>query len=171
MPGDPGRNDRYEVSTPFGSVVRDRLLRLPTRAPDAARWRATSGPDLPASLNLRPHLAALGRNEALIVLADGRAAHTLRRLPVLGMGVEFSSGALSIARSVGVPALPVFVVDDADRRGLRMVIHPPLELDCTEDHRADLQVNLSRFAAVWTQEARANPHHWRWTWVHGSFFR
>jgi KDO2-lipid IV(A) lauroyltransferase len=170
MPGDRPNDARREVSR-FGSAVRDRLLRLPTRSPDAAAWRAISGPDLPTSLNLRPHLAALARNEAVIVLADGRAAHALRRLPVLGMDVEFSSGALSIARATGVDALPVFVVDCPDGTGLRLVVHPPLELQRTQDPSADLVENLSRFADVWTREAQANPHHWRWTWVHGSSFR
>ena len=147
--------------TRLGRFVYSRILRLQKWSVLDARWRETLGTDLLASMNVRSHLASLARNDALIILADGRFAHTLRRISVLGKDVFFAPGPLSMARASGAPALPTFVIDDLEgtsRLGLRLVIHPPLELQVTSDANADLEVNLARFAAVYAEQLRAQPH-------------
>ena len=131
------------------------------------------GGDVPTGFNLRPHVEALERNEALIILADGRTAQTLHGLPIAGVEVSFAPGAVSIARSTGAALLPAFVVDEPGRTGpasLRLVLHPPLHLQVTESPRADLQENLRRFASVYEQQIRAYPHNFNWTWVHNGAF-
>lgn len=136
--------------TRLGALVHDRLLRLPRRWKFDDRWDETVGTDLPAGINLRDHLAALARNEIMIVLADGRAAQMLRSVSVVGVEVLLSTGAVGIARHTGAAALPVFVVDDADRTesiGLRLLIGPPLNLQVTDNARADLRVNLAATSA------------------------
>jgi lauroyl/myristoyl acyltransferase len=172
---------------PHGRNVPDfpgvRLSRLGERVSEAlglprwsrfdAAWRETVGEDLPAALNLRPHVAALARNDVLVMLADGRSARRLVRAPVLGMDVHFAPGAMSIARATGAPVLPTFVVDDAERRGgigIRLVIHPPLDLQTTSDSKRDLDVNIRRFAAVYEQQVRTHPHNWHWLWVRDGAF-
>jgi lauroyl/myristoyl acyltransferase len=143
--------------TRLGRFVYSRILRLPKRS----HWRDTLGTDLPATMNVRPHLASLARNKALIIVADGRNAQKLRPVSVLGKDVNFAPGPLSMARATGAPALPTFAIDDLEgtsRLGFRIVIHPPLELQVTADANADLEVNLGRFAAVYAEQLRAQPH-------------
>ncbi|MDQ3090061.1 MAG: lysophospholipid acyltransferase family protein [Actinomycetota bacterium] len=157
--------------TRLGGFVHKRLLRLPPWSRYEEGWRETVGDDLGTEMNLRPHLAALRRNQLLIMLGDGRGAHALWPVPVLGVEAYFSPGPVSIARSAGVPVLPAFVVDDLRRKdpvGLRLVIHPPLGLQVSSDARHDLEVNIRRFAAVFEEQARTHPHNWHWTWVRGE---
>ncbi len=161
--------------TRFGNLVHTRLLRLPRASRRHARWMRTVGEDLPIGLNVRPHLAALQRNRTLIILTEGRAATMHWHVPVLGIEVPFAPGALRLARKAGAAALPTFVVDDPQRpepAGLRLVIHPPLELQLTEDANADLETNLRRFASVYETQVRTHPHNWHWAWVErGEFGR
>src|SRR5439155_24566664 len=148
--------------------------RLP-RAERFARERLARPPDelagdIAPGLNLRPLLEAVERNEALIIPADGHA-EALHALPVAGVEVGFAPGAMSIARSTGAALLPSFVVDESGRTGpasLRLVIHPPLNLQVSEDRRADIEENLRRFASVYEQQIRAYPHNFAWEWVHNG---
>ena len=134
----------------------------------SGNWPPIAAEDLPVSLNLRPHLAALRANRPLIILVDGGGARSLTQLPVLGVGVDLAPGAMRIARATGAPVLPTFVVDQGTLRdplAIRLVIHPPLALQSTEDTTADTIENLSRFAAVYAQELERNPHNLSWRWV------
>jgi KDO2-lipid IV(A) lauroyltransferase len=172
-PYGPGAQDYPPFFTRLGSFVHDRLLRLPRASSFDERWNETVGVDIWGGMNLRSHLAALERNETLIILADGRAAHALQRLQVLGIDVSFAPGAVSLARGAGAAALPAFVIDDPERRdpiGLRLVIYPPLELQVTRDANADLQANLRRFAAVYEEHVRRYPHNWHWAWLRDGAF-
>ena len=129
---------------------------------------ATVGEDLPVALNLRPHLAALASNDTLVILADGRGAQSTVKLPVTRMSAHFSPGAVSLARVSGAPVLPTFVVDEprpGDPIGMRLVIHPPLDLQVTADAAADNRANLERFAAVYGRQVRTHPHNWQWMWL------
>jgi hypothetical protein len=66
-----------------------------------------------------------------------------------------------MARATGAPALPTFAVDDFEGTsglGFRIVIHPPLELQVTSEANADLEVNFPRFAAVYAEQLKAQPH-------------
>ena len=157
-PRRPGAPDIPPLFTPVGSFVHTRLLRLPRASRFDERWNTTVGEDLWAGLDVRPHVAALARNETLIILADGRTSRYLHPVPVLGIDVPLAPGAINLARNSGAVALPSFVVDDPDRLGptsFRLVIHPPLDLQITGDRRADLDVNLRRFATVYEDQIRA----------------
>ena len=104
-------------------------------------------------------------------MADGRRTETARHfLTVAGAEIPFAPGAVSIARSAGVALLPTFVVDEPGRTGpasLRLVIHPPLELQVSDNARADAQENLRRFASVYDKQIRAYPHNFLWDrWIH-----
>jgi lauroyl/myristoyl acyltransferase len=146
----------------LGTFVHTRLLGLPPR-----RWAsAAMGADLGTEINLRPHLAALKRNEVLILLVDSDKALARRQVEVLGRRIWLASGAMSIARSTGAPVLPVFVVEDSRRPGLglRMEILAPLELQRSDDAGADLEANLARFAATLQRYIEIHPHLWQhWT--------
>lgn len=150
--------------TQAGSFVHTRLLRLPRWSRIDARFQETTGIDLPTGMNLRPHVAALRRNATLIILIDGRRAQALRAVAIHGMQVYMAPGAVSLARATGAALLPTFVVDDPTTRStrLRLVIHPALELQITEDAEGDLDAWLRQFAAVYEDHVRAQPHNWYW---------
>ena len=165
MPDFPPELFGLHPFTRVGSFVHTRILRLPRWSRSDPRFQETTGVDLPTDMNLRPHVGALARNEIIIVLADGRRAQALTRLPVFGMEVDFAPGALSLARATGAAALPVFVVDDPGFERAprpRLMIHPPLELQVTDDPTADHAENLRRFVAVLETEVQACPQDWHW---------
>lgn len=155
-----------------GSYVHTRLLRLPRASTGDERWNRTVGTDLVTGLNLRQHLRALANNETIIILSDGRAAHASRCVSVLDVEVQLASGGVGLARSSGAAALPVFVVDDpgCGPDALRLIIRPALEIQSTRDAKADLEVNLGRFAVVYDEVARSYPHNWHWSWVEDGVF-
>jgi lauroyl/myristoyl acyltransferase len=135
------------------------------------RWPQIASRDLPAGLNLRPHLAALRDNRPVIMVLDGRRALSLTRIEVGGIGIRFASGAMQIARVSGAAILPAFVVDEGTLRdplAIRLVLHEPLALQSTGDASADLLENLRRFAAVYAEELSRNPHNLRWDAVSES---
>jgi lauroyl/myristoyl acyltransferase len=127
--------------------------------------------DLQAGINLRPLLAALARNEILILPLDSPGGHgwgrdgSLRPMRVLGQEVLFAPGAMSLARRTGVPMLPAFVVDadGADPIGIRLEIGAPLSLQVTDSARADVQANLERFVSVFERYLERYPHLFRCT--------
>jgi lauroyl/myristoyl acyltransferase len=157
--------------TRVGRFVHTDVLRLPSLGGE--RRKEAVGEDLPAGVNLRPHLAALARNAVLVILADGRSARALSRVPVLGIDVRFAPGAVSLGRATGAPVMPAFVVDEhghGDAAPFRLVIQPPLELQRTHDARADHEGNLRRFAAAYEQQIRMHPQNFEWSWVRDGAF-
>jgi lauroyl/myristoyl acyltransferase len=167
-PHGPGPQDVYPSLSRLGEFVHTRLLRLPRASSRDERWQRTVGADLFTHLNLRDHLNALSRNEILIILADGTAAHVSRYVRVMGIEVPMASGPVRLAQRTGAPALPVFVVDDPDARdpiGIRLLIGPPLDLRPSGTIGADLEENLRLFAAAYEEIARAYPHNWHWSWT------
>jgi KDO2-lipid IV(A) lauroyltransferase len=142
--------------TRVGLFVHSRLLRL---------RRTRRGPaDLQAGINLRPLLAALSRNEILILPMDNPGSHglgrqgSLRPVPVLGKHILFSPAPISMARRTATPLLPAFVVDSDDRGGIRLDILPPLELQRSDRPREDMDTNLERFALVFEDYLRRYPY-------------
>lgn len=169
----PGAPDLRPHLTPLGGYVHTRLLGLPRASRFDPRWNATVGEDLPAALNVRPHLAALARNDALIILADGRVSRHLRPVRLLDMDVPLAAGAFMLARSAGAAALPTFLVDEpgcSRPESFRLVIRPPLELRAAGDRHADLHACLQQFAAAYEPVIRRYPHNFHWTWVRDGAF-
>lgn len=169
----PGPQDFPPYFTRFGSRVHTSLLRLPRTSRFHLPWSVTVGTDIVTELNLRGPLAALARNEILIILLDGRIARVGRDIPVLGIEIPFASGSVSLARKTGCPVLPAFVVDDPRRHGakaMKLMIGEPLDFQVTENPNADLQANLSQFARVYAEVIRAYPHNFDWVRVRDGVF-
>jgi lauroyl/myristoyl acyltransferase len=127
----------------------------------SGKWPPIAAEDLPVTLNLRPHLAALRHNKPLIILVDGEATASVMRVPVGGIHVDFAPGAMRLARTASAPVLPTFLLDHGTLRdplAIRLVIHPPLDLINTDDATADVLENLRRFAAVYGEEIERSPH-------------
>jgi len=151
--------------TRLGEYVYSHMLRLPDPLQNLRPHLAATEMrvDLPAGLNVRPLVDALAHNQTLIILVDGRQSQALRKIPMLGLDVDFSPGAVSLARATGAAALPAFLVDESglrNRMGLRLMIHPPLYLQVSANAAADHEENLRRLARVYEQEVRSHPHLW-----------
>jgi lauroyl/myristoyl acyltransferase len=172
VPRDPSTPDFPPAFSRLGSFVHSRVLRLPRWSRYDPRWRETVGEDLPATMNLRPQLAALARNQTLIIVADGRNAARLVSTRLLGLTIRFTPGAFSLARATGAPLLPAFVTDNphaTDPIGLRLLIQPPLQLQNTNDPNADLHTNTQRFAQAVAAQIHAHPHLWgQWSAMAGT---
>ena len=167
-----GSRERAPRRTRVGSFVYTTLLDLP-EGPPSKKWQESSGTDLEAGFDIRPLVEALDRNEAVIILVDGHTAQAVHPIEVAGIKISFAPGAVSIARSTGAPVLPTFAVSRPRARGptnLRLLIDPPLELQATDDHQADVEANLRRFAKAYEQHVRAYPHNFFWSWIRDGVF-
>lgn len=112
--------------------------------------------------SLRPVLRALGRGEALGLLADqhGEAQDAIVRL--FGRPVAAPTGPFFFARRTGAAVLPMRAVRGADGRH---TLHIEPELVATGDDAAD----MGRLYATYERWIREAPDHW--LWVHDRWAR
>lgn len=105
-------------------------------------------------------LGALRRGEVVALQADRprRGGKTLR-LTLFGRPYDFPAGPLVLARSSGVPLVPVFVYREG-RLSYRVVIEEPVEVPQTADRAADLAAAGRRVAAAVDAAIRRRPHQW-----------
>lgn len=138
----------------FGGFVRTTLLRLPPRQDEEVA-------DFVAGINLRPHLAALSRNDALVIPVDGEHARSAYPVAVLGRTIRFAPGVISLARASGAAVLPTLAVDAGERvgQGIRLEVGPPLPIDAST---APAEALLPFVDAV-ERCLEAYPHLWRWS--------
>jgi lauroyl/myristoyl acyltransferase len=147
----------YRVPSRFTRVGRLFYVRL-LRIPYIPRKGVTDS-DLEAGINLRPLLAALGRNEALLLTADGFGAASLRPAEILGRTLQLTPGVFSLARASGATVLPVFAVDSGKpAAGIRIDVCPAIPVGGEES--VDGAIGL--FLAELERYVRAYPHLWRW---------
>lgn len=108
---------------------------------------------------------ALGAGRSVLVLLDQRA----RRgeglvVPFFGRPAETRSAPLKLADRLGAPVLIACARRDPDRRGHRLLITAPLQLEAgASDDEEVLRRNLERVTAALESEIRASPGQWIWT--------
>lgn len=146
----------------LGRLVRLKVLRLPWPGPEDEVWMRTAGYDLRAQLNIRPHLAALARNEILISLPEGKGALAMHRVSMMGIDVLLSPNVLSMARHTGAAVLPAFVGEAGGEGpiGLRLVIDRPLVFPTDTPDQAAVAAGLQSLASIFESWIRASPHLW-----------
>jgi KDO2-lipid IV(A) lauroyltransferase len=105
-------------------------------------------------------LAALGRGEVVALQGDRprRGGKTLR-LPLFGRTHDFPAGPLVLARTAGVPLVPVFVLREG-RRAYRALVGEPITVAHSADRAADLAAAGARVAAAVEGAIRSRPHQW-----------
>jgi lauroyl/myristoyl acyltransferase len=118
-------------------------------------FAAAADPSLSMTL-----LGALRRGEVVALQADRprRGGKTLR-LDLFGRPYDFPAGPLVLARSAGVPLVPVFVYREG-RLSYRVVVEEPVEVPQTADRAADLAAAGRRVAAAVETAIRRRPHQW-----------
>ncbi|MNT30363.1 lipid A biosynthesis lauroyl acyltransferase [compost metagenome] len=107
-------------------------------------------------------LRALGRNEALGLLADQHGEAQDAIVTFFGHPVSAPTGPFFFARRTGASVVPVFAVRQPDDRH---VIHIEPALALTGDDERDAQA----YYAVLERYIRAHPDHW--LWVHDRWAR
>lgn len=113
--------------------------------------------DIVASLDVRPLLSALGKNQILLIAGDGLRSTEFKMLEVLGNPYPVPSGHLKIALMTGAVVLPVFSIPE--RTMIRTTIHPPLPID----QHASIESNNGYYVNTLNEQLKQTPHLWlRW---------
>ena len=109
-------------------------------------------------------LDALRRGEIVAMQGDrpragGRAGGRTVEVTLFGRPIALPSGPASLARTAGVPMLPVFSIREGRRR-CRIVFCPPIEVPRTANREADLTWAMNRVAVAVEGAVRRTPHQW-----------
>jgi KDO2-lipid IV(A) lauroyltransferase len=154
--GPQNMQDNSEPWSKFADFAYNKLLKMPV-------FSLRENNDLPTTLNVRPLVQVLQRNEILVLTADGLRASNLVPVKIGPEMVPFAAGSVSLARGTGTMILPTFVVDSGKGLiGLKMVIGKPLELQHSRDQKDDFQVNLERFGRIFEDLVYRYPQLYRW---------
>jgi phosphatidylinositol dimannoside acyltransferase len=114
----------------------------------------------PRERSLRPLLRALGRNEAVALLADlaRSGVHTLE-VPFFGRPAPMPSGPARLSVRTGAPILVVCAVRSAPGR-YRVELQPPLRTGADSDEESAVRQLTAGMAAGFERAIRAYPDQW-----------
>jgi len=126
-----------------------------------ARRRAKLGiRAIPLSRTGARDIIRLLKEKRLVVLAmDRDILRTGRPVRFFGRPGTFPTGAVEIALRTGAPILPAIVIRDPRDRYIA-IGEPPLFLQRTEDHEADVQGAMERILATFEGYIRKYPDQW-----------
>jgi KDO2-lipid IV(A) lauroyltransferase len=103
---------------------------------------------------------ALQRGEIVAIQADRpRAGGRTVDATLFGRPFAVPAGPAALARTAGVPMLPVFALREGRRR-VRVVFRPPIEVPRTAQRGSDLAVAMRSVAAAIEEGIRRAPHQW-----------
>ena len=120
---------------------------------------AVGGADFFAQFNVRPIVRRLQEGAIILLTGDGWHSAGLVKAKFLGRELYFTTGAVGIARAVGCPILPLFVLGYPPDR-LRVVIEKPLPLETTEDEQRDLELVVSNYVTRLEAHLVEDPLAW-----------
>jgi len=105
-------------------------------------------------------LDALRRGEIVAMQGDRpRTGSRTVNATLFGRPIALPSGPAALARTAGVPMLPVFAIREGRRR-CRIIFCPPIAVPRTENRDADLTWAMGRVATAVEGAVRATPHQW-----------
>jgi lauroyl/myristoyl acyltransferase len=105
-------------------------------------------------------LDALRRGEIVAMQGDRpRAGSRTVNATLFGRPIALPSGPAALARTAGVPMLPVFAIREGRRR-CRIVFSPPITVPETANRNADLTEAMGRVAAEVERAVRSAPQQW-----------
>jgi KDO2-lipid IV(A) lauroyltransferase len=103
---------------------------------------------------------ALARGEIVAIQADRpRSGGRSVEATLFGRPFSLPAGPAALARTAGVPMLPVFILR-AGRRRVRVVVCPPIDVARTARRNADLADAMRRVAGELEAGIRRAPHQW-----------
>ncbi len=105
-------------------------------------------------------LDALRRGEIVAMQGDRpRAGSRTVDATLFGRPIALPTGPAALARTAGVPLLPVFAIREGRRR-CRVIFGPPVTVPRTQDRTADFASAMGRVAAEVERAVRRAPHQW-----------
>lgn len=148
---------------PLSVVIRP--LDNPAMEAVVARCREKVGLRLiPKREALREVVAALARGEMVGILLDQNV--TVREgvfVPFFGRLASTSKGLALLALKTGAPVVPVFIHREPGGAH-RVTVEPPVPLQRSGDHEADVRENTAAFTRIIERHVVAHPE--QWFWVH-----
>ena len=148
------REQKRQTLTRFGKFMHQRLQ---------ISNAAYAVNDLAASLNVRPLVELLRKNEILFIQGDGLHSANLVNVEVLGQPIPFPEGVMSLALKTGTAILPAFAVDTPSGLGIRTIIEKRLELPTNGTEREVVIRYVECFAHVFESYLNRYPHLYRWS--------
>jgi lauroyl/myristoyl acyltransferase len=154
------REDRtvHLVREPEVNPRAQEFIRRSVRAVEGARFTMHFQSEDP--LHGMVLLEALRRGEIVAMQGDRpRAGGRTVPASLFGRPLSLPAGPVALARTAGVPVIPVFAIREGRRR-YRVVFRPPLRVPCTADRAADLRAAVDVLAREIEGAVRRAPHQW-----------
>lgn len=116
--------------------------------------------------NVRPLVRALGERRVVATTGDGWHSAGFVDVDFAGRTMPLTTGAFSLARSTGVPVVPLFTVGDPFEE-LRFRLEPAFTVDTSGDRKSDLRRAAQRYADRLEHHLREDPAAWdHWSVEH-----
>ena len=125
-------------------------------------------PDKPRMSCVARCLNVLKENRILMNQIDLNAPVTEAWVDFFGYLVPTFKGPVVFSLRTGAPIVPMFIIRNAEQRH-QITIHPPFDLDVTEDKELDVTSNIARLTQMVEAVIREHPE--QWWWVHRRFKR
>jgi KDO2-lipid IV(A) lauroyltransferase len=111
---------------------------------------------------IRGMLAALRRDELVVILGDQHASGAAVVIDFLGRPCATARGPAALALRTGAPLVPVFMIREGGLRH-RVVVRAPIEaLPRGGDEEEDVLYYTRLHTAVLEEFIRMHPDHWLW---------
>ncbi len=110
----------------------------------------------------KSYIEALGRNELVSLLVDGREGTKFIPLSFLDRAVQFSPGVISLAMRTGAAILPFAAIKGPGYRQ-KFVFFPPMELTFAEDKEEMLKINSEKLIRIWEKYVWEYPDRYAMT--------
>jgi KDO2-lipid IV(A) lauroyltransferase len=107
-------------------------------------------------------LQALKENRILMMQIDLDAPVTEAWVDFFGYLVPTYKGPVVLSFRTGSPIVPVFIYRNSSQLH-QIVIHPPLDLNITEDRQRDITSNIAHLTKIVEAVIREHPEQWWWT--------
>ena len=118
-------------------------------------------PDKPRISCVARCLNVLKENRILMMQIDFNAPVTEAWVDFFGCLVPTYKGPVVFSFRTGAPIVPVFIVRNSSQLH-QIVIHPPFDLNSTEDRQRDITSNIARLTKIVEAVIREHPEQWWW---------
>lgn len=118
-------------------------------------------PDKPRRACVARCLNVLKENRILMMQIDLNAPVTEAWVDFFGYLVPTYKGPVVLSFRTGAPIVPVFAVRNSNQLH-QIAIHPPFDLNITEDRERDITSNTARLTKIVEAAIREHPEQWWW---------
>lgn len=131
-------------------------------------YRTRAGMHVTYKSGVRDMVRLLGEGKIIGLLMDQDSGRPENYVEFFGRTVPAPPGAAALARMKKAPIVPAFIVDEGNGCH-RVIIHPPLWPEWTEEREADVQRVTQELTNIIEAHIRQYPQDWFWLhnrWKH-----